>query len=462
MQNFKKYSFSGFKRNTIFKSLLVCNLVLFLTHVVYSQQIDSNNKTGYKKFRASVVKSDITPENSQYLLGYNERKSTGVDNRIYHRIVALDDGETQFFLVSTEVCLFSPVEYDRIAEKIKDQLGIDPLHLWWTVTHTHSAPEFGPSGLDKSFLEERFQHEVDADYSDFVEKKLSDGIKKAREKLSPAKLGVGWGYSQANINRRAKDIDGEAFLGFEPDGPVDRRIGLLRIDKEDGSPLVCIANYPIHGTVLGNQNLKINGDVPGIVSAYFEQEMGIPLLFINGAAGNLAPIYSGHSNPQAGHLSQFQVLLGDKILEAYRKILFTTNLVKISAGSLVVETPKKYGMKWPENFDNYIRTTEAGVELIKLPVRFLKLNEDIAVWSSPVELFCEISNEIRECSPYPYTFYFGYTNGWFGYLLTSDEYSFKGYEPEVSPFTPEAENDLKKAVKAYLQGEMKTLHSYYR
>ena len=55
--------------------------------------------------------------------------------------------------------------------------------------------------------------------------------------------------------------------------------------------------------------------------------------------------------------------------------------------------------------------------MVRLPVRFLKINEDIAIWSAPVELFCEISNEIRDRSPFPYTFYFGYTNGWLGYLL---------------------------------------------
>ena len=43
-------------------------------------------------FRASVVKVDITPDSPQWLLGYSARKSTGVHDRIFHRIVAMDDG----------------------------------------------------------------------------------------------------------------------------------------------------------------------------------------------------------------------------------------------------------------------------------------------------------------------------------------------------------------------------------
>jgi neutral ceramidase len=435
--------------------LIVIFLLLF-SNVSYGQQANTENIAGIKRFRAAVVKIDITPDNSQELVGYDERKSTGVHDHIYHRIVALDDGTTQFFLVSTEMCDLSPTEYDNVAAQIKSQLGISPMNLWWTTTHTHSAPEIGNSGLDKTFLGERYEHEVDAEYTASVEQKLIEGIREAQEKLSPARLGVSWGFSQANINRRAKDIDGKAGLGMDPDGPVDRRIGLLRIEQEDGTPIALIANYPIHGTVLGGDNLEISGDAPGIVSEYVEQKIGAPLIFINGAAGNLAPIYSQYPNPQSGHLGQFRVLLGDKILDANRKISTTTNEVNLCPGSLTVETPRKPGMSWPSDFGNYTRTTNTGVNLVRIPIRFLKINEDIAIWSAPLELFCEISNEIRDHSPFPYTFYFGYTNGFLGYLLTESEYKCGGYEQRVSPYTPEAARDLTEAVVTFLQGEMRS------
>ncbi|HKH63272.1 MAG TPA: neutral/alkaline non-lysosomal ceramidase N-terminal domain-containing protein, partial [Flavitalea sp.] len=266
-------------------------------------------------FRAAVVKVDITPQDSQVLAGYDPRKSTGVHDRIFHRIVALDDGTTQFFLISTEVVGMSPSMVDRVAAELKRKYGINPQHLWWTVTHTHSAPKVGPPGLSCVFLPERCRDHVESSYTSLIEEKLINGILEARQKLAPARLGVGWGFSQANINRRAVDIDGKASLGLNPDGPVDRRIGLLRIDKADGTPLALIANYPMHGTVLGGESTVISGDAPGIVSQYVEEKLGAPLLFINGAAGNLAPIYSVYPNPRAGHLMQFRVLLGDKILQ---------------------------------------------------------------------------------------------------------------------------------------------------
>jgi hypothetical protein len=435
--------------------------VILLSNNVYGQHANNPGPPSKKEFRASVVKINITPDNSQYLLGYDARKSTGVHDSIYHRIVAFDDGRTQFFLVSTEIGIISPAEYDRVAAKIKSRLGISPMNLWWSTTHTHSAPECGKAGLDKVFMGERYQHEVDSVYTDFVEQKLIDGIKEAREQLAPARLGVGWGFSKANINRRAKDIEGEASLGMDPDGPVDRRIGLLRIEQENGTLMALIANYPIHGTVMGGENLLISGDAPGIVSKYVEDRIGAPLLFINGAAGNLAPIYSVYPSAESGHLGEFRVLLGDKILEANRKISVTTREVTLSLGAITVETPRKSGLAWPSHFENYTRTTNTGVNMVRLPIRFLRINEDIAIWSAPLELFCEISNEIRDRSPFPYTFYYGYTNGWLGYFPTEAEYKYGGYEPGVSPYTPQSESDLKEAVSTYLQGEMRTHISGY-
>jgi hypothetical protein len=224
--------------------------------------------------------------------------------------------------------------------------------------------------------------------------------------------------------------------------------------------MALIANYAIHGTVLGPQNLLISGDAPGIVSEYVEQETGVPLLFINGAAGNLAPIYSVYPSPEAGHLSQFRVLLGDRILEANQKIVSTTKEVKLVSGALTVETPRKPGLGWPEDLGDYSNTTNSGVHMVLLPVRFLRINDDVAIWSAPLELFCEISNEVRDQSPFNYTFYFGYSNGWLGYLPTKEEWKFGGYEVErVSPFTPAAAQTLTESVMGYLDGELKTSDS---
>ena len=403
-------------------------------------------------FRAAVVKKNITPSDSQHLLGFDERKSESVNDSLFHRIVALDDGLKQFFIVSTDLCLFSPSEYDKVAARLQKEHQIDPIDIWWTVTHTHSAPEVGVPGIYGTYLGDRIQHEVDTVYTAMVEQKLIDGILEARKNLEPASLGVGWGFSRANINRRLLDSNGQASLRPDPNGPVDHRIGLIRIDKESGVPLALISNYAIHGTVLSGNNLQISGDVQGVVSNYVEKEIGVPLLFINGAAGDVTPIHRWTNNPQEGFLEKFHALLGDKIIEANQRLCYTTNKIKLRSGALTVETPRKPGLGWPSDLDAYTSTKDK-IKMVRLPVRFLTINDDIAIWGAPLELFNTIATEVREDSPFQNTFFFGYTNGWLGYLPTASAWPHGGYEVNaVSPFTPVAEKELKEAVLGYLKG----------
>ena len=89
-----------------------------------SSAVVAQKSTRPATFRASVVKVNITPEDSQNLLGYGARKSTGTHDSIFHKIVVLDDGTTQFFLVSTDICLMSPSAYDATAGKLKTILVI--------------------------------------------------------------------------------------------------------------------------------------------------------------------------------------------------------------------------------------------------------------------------------------------------------------------------------------------------
>lgn len=402
--------------------------------------------------RASVVKVDITPSTSKWLAGYPARQSTGVHDRIFHRIVAIDDGSTPFFLISSDLCLFAPSVYDELTARLQRETGIEPRQVWWTVTHTHAAPEVGPHGLLKLMMPERYKHPPDDEYTAWVGKVLIDGVKEAKAKLAPARMSIGTGFSAANINRRARDVDGNISLGLNPDGPTDRQIGLIRLDHPDGTPIVLIANYSMHGTALGQENTLISGDAPGIVAAYVEDRLGAPMLFINGAAGNMAPIYTVQPSFKAFHITEFNVLLGDKILAANRSLASATSQVHFRLGEKAVETPRRAGFGWDQSLGDYLLPAAAGPGTIRLPVRFLIINEDLAIWSAPVELFCEISMNIRDRSPYPHTFYFGYANGWLGYLATRKAFGEGGYETRTCPFTEQVEDDLTGVVGAYLQG----------
>jgi len=399
------------------------------------------------QLRAAAVKVDITPQTSQWLLGYQARQSDGVHDRIYHRVLALEAGNASFYLISSDFCLFSPNFNDAVMRELRDKTGIDPTHVWWSVTHTHAAPEIGPPDMYKALLG-RSDHEWDRDYTTLVTNALIDAVKAAHDTLEPARVSVATTTANANINRRARDVDGKISLGLNPDGPVDRQVNLIRVQKPDGTPMALVVNYAMHGTVMSGQNLKISGDAPGVVAAYVEEQLGGTVLYVNGAAGNIAPIYSVYADAASGHLSQFRVLLGDRVLAAARAMPPGTDRVVIRHAQQIVETPRRGDLAWPDELAAYATPDR---QRIKLPLRFLAIN-DTAIWSAPVEMFCDIAMNIRERSPFKQTFYFGYTNGWFGYLPTAKAFEEGGYEPRTSPFTPQVESDLTTAVTGSLKG----------
>ncbi len=400
------------------------------------------------KFRAAAVKVDVTPDGPQWLLGYQARQSTGVHDRIHHRVVALDDGKTEVYLVSSEFAVFSPSFFDEFARELKQRTLIEPRQVWWTVTHTHSAPELGPAGIPRLFLGDRYKHDYDRAYAKEVKEKLIAAIKEAREKLFPARIFIGAGRAEANINRRERKSDGRIVLGKNPDGATDRMIGLIRLERLDGGLVALIANYAMHGTVLGGKNLLISGDAPGVVSSYVEEKLGAPMLYINGAEGNLAPLHS--VGPDFRYLDEYKKLLGDPILAANAALRKPARHIHLQAGETVIETPRKSGLGWTEDMADYLKVNDDGTANVRIPVRWLRIDKDTAVWGAPVELFTEIALDIRAKSPFRHTFYFGLTNGWLSYLPTKRAFAEGGYEISVCVFTDRVEEDLTRGVSAAL------------
>ena len=172
-------------------------------------------------FRAAAVKVDITPSTSQWLMGYQARKSTGVLDRIYHRVAAMDSGGAEIYLVASDLCLFSPEVYDDVARDLERETGIRRAQFWWSVTHTHAAPEVGSPGMYKALLG-RSDHEWEREYATLVKESLIRAVKEARGKLEPARIAFGQGTSMANIGVRV--------------GASDQSHSMMRSKKDRMSP----------------------------------------------------------------------------------------------------------------------------------------------------------------------------------------------------------------------------------
>ena len=163
------------------------------------------------------------------------------------------------------------------------------------------------------------------------------------------------------MNRRVLYPKGRTFLGKNPNGVMDRELGIIKIEERDGSPIALIANYAMHGTTLHGSNFVISGDSQGITASYVEKNTGAPMFYINAACGNLDPLYAYRDTfIERNHFNifYFEKMLGDPILLA-EKMVSTTPDVMLGTGRRIIDIPRKKG------------ESEKEGEIIELPVQFL-------------------------------------------------------------------------------------------
>ena len=106
-------------------------------------------------------------------------------------------------LVSSDVCILSTVQYDRVSELLDRRYGINPLTFWWSATHTHSAPETSEQEIALLFLPERFKMPLDTAYVSMFERKLVEGIARPDGSLLPPALASA-GDSRGRISTGAR------------------------------------------------------------------------------------------------------------------------------------------------------------------------------------------------------------------------------------------------------------------
>src|SRR4029077_3313584 len=85
----------------------------------------------------------------------------------------------------------------------------------------------------------------------------------AVERLQPARVAAGYGRVEANVNRREKQPDGSVRLGFNPEGPSDESVSVMRVDDLTGNPLAVLFGYGAHPVTMGPLSKRLSPDFVG-------------------------------------------------------------------------------------------------------------------------------------------------------------------------------------------------------
>lgn len=239
---------------------------------------------------AGAAKIDITPPPGQPMggmpqlnlqaigapsdtAGYFGREgvSTGTHDPLYARALVIDNGEQTIALVALDLLLVEAPFTKAIRAAIQTDTGIPPQHVLLAASHTHSGPDlFGWDG----------EVPFDAEIRRETERRIADAVRQAHANRRPAK--IGWADGQLeriSINRR------------DPAGPIDSRVGVMRVEDEDGRPIAITVNFAVHPIVLSAKSLQYTAELPGFAMTALERVYpNTVALFLNGAAGNINPV----------------------------------------------------------------------------------------------------------------------------------------------------------------------------
>jgi hypothetical protein len=391
-----------------------------------------------------VARKIISPQTGIYLIGYGDRTkgNQGVHDDLTATALVMDDGLHRAVIVACDLLAIN----EHTVARIQAQTGSNVVVC---CSHTHSGPI--------TYAGQRSPRK-NREYINYLVTQIVTAVKEAQTNLQPAKLSWAPGEADIAINRRERKLDGYIEIGVNPMGPVDRSLSLLQAQTLDGKPIVSVVNFQCHGTVLGPKNLLCSADWIGAMRRSLELEIGAPVIYLQGATGDLNPNHALGKDD----LTDIDAI-GNKVAEQVLKVIPLLASVAGEAASFHEEQvwlsleSEAHGSTPPPTYravlSSMAHVPRFLVDFIlnyRYPWKTLIAARD-GFWSVPVvlthirvgdmvlyalgaEVFTEIGVEIKQLSPTTPALFASVSSGCIGYLPTASEHALGGYEVDMSPY----------------------------
>jgi hypothetical protein len=392
---------------------------------------------------AGASQVDITPPPGLEMYGFYNRitehkHATGTLDPLYARVLVLQAAGQRLALVTLDLGrTFNEAWLQRLRDVAKAESGVGALIV--TASHTHS----GPNILDI------YPNNRPPEWEETALTRISGAIHELSQHLEPARIGTGFGNASIGYNRRKVDPEGHATMFWSnpekvPNGPVDSTVGVIRIDRDDGSPIAILVNYACHPTVLGSDNLQYSSDFVGpMASTVAEAFGGKPVcFFLQGAAGDINPYFDG--TPLAKGGLEKRQWTGHELGAEAARVAQGIKAEETSSPSIdFADDVMVFPWRWePKKFrDDLVRVHgplvfQDHADILAAPtppgnlelhVTTLLINRQIAIMGMPGEPFVNFQQGWRDRCPIRTCFFLGYANGYYDYIPTILAASQGGY-----------------------------------
>ncbi|MDR3690857.1 MAG: hypothetical protein P4L46_15875 [Fimbriimonas sp.] len=174
-----------------------------------------------------------------------------------------------------------------------EQFNLDSARVIIALTNTHSGPSTCLEDAEKP------GGNLIRPYLNLVRDNVSRVVREAFRSAKPATLAWSYGRCRLAKNRDQWVPDRNCFIsGFDERAPADPVLLVGLAVADDGHTMGTVVNYACAPTSLGWQNRVISPDYIGSMRELVENETHSLCLFVQGAAGEMAPRDQYASDPE--------------------------------------------------------------------------------------------------------------------------------------------------------------------
>jgi neutral ceramidase len=287
-----------------FPLLLSAVVLVLATGVAWAT--NAGECAGNTHFLIGTGVYDITgPAVGLGLIGYAwpGQFGEGIHTRLRARafIVASPCNGRRAVFVSADLGLLAQSVERGVAAALRQRYGdlYREENVLLSATHTHS----GPGGYAHYFLYNASIFGFDEQSYRAVVDGIVAAIGRAHEDLAPGRIKIAVGdLLGASINRSPPAyVQNPAAERARWKYDTDKRMTVLRFERDNGDQIGVIAWFGVHGTSMGNQNHYVSADNKGYASLLFERrehtDYASPHTFVaafaQGAEGDVTPNING-------------------------------------------------------------------------------------------------------------------------------------------------------------------------
>lgn len=254
--------------------------------------------------------------------------SVGVQTSAKGKALWLEAGNQHTVLLKADVIYSFDKLVEDVALHIEDSLGWESGSLEGqvsiTASHTHHGPGNFSDQIHFYLGGDRYNEESYRRFRDSLVNIALEAYNTREEAAIGVSIHKDWDSEDLVYrDRRPENDDLAVWDDVEPGYGKDPYLWMLRVDKKDGTPMGMWFNFGIHGTLLGQDNPMLSGDVTTHIERALEDKFDSPIIVnhVQGAGGDATP----SSESRLGHDYAQLEGIGERAVELIYDAWLNTN-----------------------------------------------------------------------------------------------------------------------------------------